>query len=180
MKLLLFLFGFLFMVLAFLYCCKKLGVNVGNWTKKTPNEPQSQSLYVSVPLYQHYNVQYLILANMLWLCIKSLNINEFDISSNIISTIYCRKPLNRVKVYGKTLVFYYEIPLANCGGIRDGKLKGPDFDYKKIEEILRDNLPEYMRNGFYCYKVYVYLGEENNCIIELYGVGRTEPPVEEV
>lgn len=179
MKLLLFLFGFLFMVLAFLYCCKKMGVDVGNWTKKPSNEPQSQSR-VFVPLHQQYDMPYQILGNMLWVCIKSLNINEFDISNNIISTIYCRKPLNRVNFYNKTLVFYYEIPLANCGGIRDGKLKGPDFDYKKIEEILRDNLPEYMRNGFYYSRVYVYSGEGNNCIIELYGVGRTEPPVEEV
>lgn len=178
MKLLLLIFCVLFMVLAFLYCCKKLGVDVGGLPKRTSNEPQHQLQHVPIPLHQNYGMPYQILGNMLWYCLKTLNLNEFDISSNIIATIFCRKLHDRVKVYGKTLTFYYEIPLAVSSGIQDGKIRVADFDCKKIEEILRENLPEYMCDGFLYSSVHVYSGEGNYGIIEIYGVGRSQPPVE--
>lgn len=110
MKLLWFLFLALLLVLVFLHCCKKLGLDVGDLMKRTSNQPQPQMQ--NVPLHQTYGMQYQIIGNMLWYCLKALNLNEFDISSNILATIFCRKPHNRVKVYGKNLTFYYEIPLA--------------------------------------------------------------------
>ena len=144
--------------------------------KRTSNQPQPQMQ--NVPLHQTYGMQYQIIGNMLWYCLKALNLNEFDISSNILATIFCRKPHNRVKVYGKNLTFYYEIPLATSGGIQDGKIRAADFECKKIAEILRENLPEYMCDGFLYSGVHVYSGEGNYGIIELYGVGRSQPPVE--
>ena len=108
MKLLWFLFWALLLVLVFLHCCKKLGLDVGDLMKRTSNQPQPQMQ--NVPLHQTYGMQYQIIGNMLWYCLKALNLNEFDISSNILATIFCRKPHNRVKVYGKNLTFYYEIP----------------------------------------------------------------------
>ena len=176
MKLLWFLFWALLLVLVFLHCCKKLGLDVGDLMKRTSNQPQPQMQ--NVPLHQTYGMQYQIIGNMLWYCLKALNLNEFDISSNILATIFCRKPHNRVKVYGKNLTFYYEIPLATSGGIQDGKIRAADFECKKIAEILRENLPEYMCDGFLYSGVHVYSGEGNYGIIELYGVGRSQPPVE--
>lgn len=157
MKLLWFLFLALLLVLVFLHCCKKLGLDVGDLMKRTSNQPQPQMQ--NVPLHQTYGMQYQIIGNMLWYCLKALNLNEFDISSNILATIFCRKPHNRVKVYGKNLTFYYEIPLATSGGIQDGKIRAADFECKKIAEILRENLPEYMCDGFLYSGVHVYSGE---------------------
>ena len=83
-----------------------------------------------------------------------------------------------MKVYVKNLTEYYELPIATSGGIQDGKIRAADFECKKIAEILRENLPEYMCDGFLYSGVHVYSGEGNYGIIELYGVGRSQPPVE--
>lgn len=170
MKLVLILALLLGTILAFLYLCKKMGIDVDGILKSwggQPNMVQSQPTTMDCrPEYEHFAV-------FVWNCIVAIH-RACDLDCpNIASDIYCARTTDRVTILSGHRYFLYEVPLINTAAIRDGKFSTRKTDISRIAELLSENLPGYMCDGFYYTgKVCVYPIDRNRVRIEVQGVCR--------
>ena len=170
MKLILMLIAIAVIVLVFLYLCKKMGIDVNGILKSRGGQPtivQTQPTATNCrPEYEHFAV-------FVWNCVAAIH-RTCDLDCpNAVSDIYCARTADRTTFQNGRWYFLYEIPLINTAAIHNGRFSAQKADISRIREILSENLPDYIEDGFYYVgKVCVYPIDRNRVRIEVPGVDR--------
>lgn len=170
MKLILMLIAISVTVLVFLYLCKKMGIDVNGILKAWGGQP---AIVQPQPTARGCRQEYEHFAVFVRNCIAAIY-RACDLECpNTASDIYCARTADRATVQNGRWYFLYEIPLVNTAAIRDGKFSVRKTDIARIRELLSENLPDYMEDGFYYTgKVCVYPIDRNRVRVEVQGVNR--------
>lgn len=173
MKFLIFLMAFFSMILAFIHICKRMGIDVIGILNRLGNKPATQTIvHPNQPLHKMFNNEYQWVALFMWRCLMAVQMRELDVPDTV-EGIYCRNTVDRIRKYNGQWCFYYEVPLCALSSIRDGRLRTQRIEYEKMQDILSENLAEFMGEGFYYTgKVCVCPVGDNRIRIEVPSVGR--------
>ncbi len=180
MKLLTILALFLALILLFLWLCKKIDPSFtiaklldGLTNTKPVTQPlQSAPIYPGVNLvYKEYQADYESFASLVRDCLGHVGAKcELSIPSNP-GQIFCSEVDNRVKIINGIRIFSFEV--SRQEPCFQGRKQVPTTSTAEIARMLVENLPNYMRDGYYYIgNVYVWDTEKNRIRIEIQGVDR--------
>lgn len=188
MKLLIFLFLLLSMILAFLYLCRKMGIDVdkllsaifsGSGGTQYNLPPQNNQQIFPLPnlqpqsLYKENKVDYENFATLFLACLKKLAYDCGLDCPGYADRIYCASLEDRIKCVNGYVNFLYEVPVEVNAAIHNGALSAGHINTNLIEEKLKQNLQGYL-GDYYYYSGHICVWEisQNKVRIEVAGVAR--------
>lgn len=166
-------------ILAFLYLCKKMGINVNEYlTAFFSSLDSKQTLQQDLreqkqPLAICFNNEYQDVAVFMLNCLMAIARACAINCPSSPSGIYCTNIVDRVRNIKGKYSFYYEVSVVSNAHISHGTLVTSSVNIGNIQMAIAQNLPYYMNYGyFFSGVVHVTTIGNNSVRIEICGVDR--------
>lgn len=143
--------------------------------RKEKEEKVDRPIIPSDLIYKQYELDYENMGDIVWRCLCAVHRKCSLESPGTVDDIYCEKVANRIGCENNVFVFRYEVDREKTELFGGGgkKVSRKVMDEQSIAEIIQEELPFYMKNGYYFSgQVCVWKSPGNRIRIEIYGVNR--------